>query len=425
MPSLVDRPRTVVLVGGYGGGTLGDEITLDATLWQLAELKPSPQVIVVTPDCALTCWQHPDITNAVETRGHFGRLSTPAKLQLLIRAGGRVSRYRRLIARRVNQSLTRYLEGVFFSSDASKTIGRSPVLYLVGGGYIHGMEDGSGLAETCIRVWLANNAPVYVGPIGIMPISNAGGRLAELFARVRHLSLRDESSFNWARGQSQLHGTPLSHDPDDAVSAIATALRAGAIGPASVEGRNSLEFAFSWCQLFSPDVDEGMVEQQLIDFLNFATGELGLHGVGIPMHLEWQIDFRRMNALRSRCKYPERLRIIPPPYRWTEVASLVRGMRFTLSTRYHLAWLSLCLGTPALALYAGEYYRCKNQAICQWFGRPDWAYDLGSKPSQSIEWMRAVLDNPHLQSELQERFRQLADNPCQSMRSLRSGWSAS
>ena len=64
------------------------------------------------------------------------------------------------------------------------------------------------------------------------------------------------------------------------------------------------------------------------------------------------------------------MRAIGRPGGFEELATCLAECRLTLTTSYHVALVSLYVGTPVIALYESEYYRLKFTGLAQVLDTP-------------------------------------------------------
>jgi polysaccharide pyruvyl transferase WcaK-like protein len=326
----LNKSVETILWGGYGGGNVGDKLTLAVALHD-ARKRFGDSVCVLSADPEGTRKFFPDVLVApFEPRADAG-------LRRLVRS----------LSRRVQLDgwyLSKFPLSDQPSSPWLELIQQSRHLYLVGGGYLTGMFK----PDYYLLPVLAAKAaavPVSSAPVGIGPFNNSGEAafVAEAL-RGTDLAVRDAASLAFCRER----GLPARQALDDGFR-VAEVIP-GLARRASAGNRLKIGVCI-YPQHGDPDWPR--TKRWWAGLLAALRAE---EVSGFCFHADESLDYATTRELLGDG------RVKPWKTDLREAMETLCGFDVIVSARFHAVVVANVLGIPNIAVAGGEYYRAKMTA---------------------------------------------------------------
>lgn len=346
-----------ILWGGYGGGNIGDDITLGVALHDMKS-KFGNSVAILSSNPNTTHRLFPDV--------QVIPYEPPITLWYRI-----LRRFNHLMLKLEHRTITlKYLSvllNLYFSYTSkitirSKTLNKNTwvqalrncqQLYLVGGGYL---TDLFILSPILLPVFIAKSieVPINTAPIGIGPFYSK--RNSKMVANVLEgikVIVRDKESLEWCR-QNNVFAT-LRPDDGFRISEIVMDLQSSKL-------KENLSISRIGVCIFyqhGSTISYSKFKSWWISFLKFLSQYYEIEG--FCFHTNRYLDFTTTQEIFYAAGLNPKF-VQAPISDFREAVKSLNRYRCIITTRFHAAITAGVLGIPYIAVASGRYYLIKMSA---------------------------------------------------------------
>ena len=368
---LMDSNRiTSVLWGGYGGGNVGDELTLAVAIQDSVRRHGKRSVAVLTPSPDYTAFLFPGIrTIECRPRPLTPRWFTQVK-EATLRWLGRTPPF---IHYRPCGQIGERGE----PDEWVKILQTAQELYLVGGGYFN---DHFNVEYLLLPVHLANHhgLEVSTAPLGLGPFwrTESEDRIARELGRAR-LVVRENDSLDICRKL----GLNADLSPDDGFRCreiVDIRRSGGGSGPriginVTHQTGGVRDFEGWWAEV-----------------VRLIAAWPGVDLSGFSFHINPFLDQLATTRVFRRAGL-DRARFCPPDLNFRTNCESMGKFDAVVASRFHAVVTANLLGLAAIAVASGTYYTSKMKAAVNGAGRMVVADPACMSPADAAESLRAML----------------------------------
>jgi polysaccharide pyruvyl transferase WcaK-like protein len=330
-----DAKRYMMLWGGYGGGNVGDYITLDAAITQVGQQFSDKQILIL------------DLQNPALTQSLFPHIRVITDAGLVgYGPSVRAKLAYKLALKRLNQlaNPTAWLPPMALLPQWVQCLNQSACMLLVGGGYLNDIYDLNSYLQP-INVANRLQVPIITAPLGIGPFTHEANRQQVIQAlRLAQVQVRDEKSAQWLAPAVQAtvtqdHGVQwvLQQWPQPVKRQWLPGkpLRIGVC--AFAEGTQKHLF-IEWWKTLRPELESEYKCQWFPFNFDFRENEED------QLHRSFWPEFCAIKPTTDSFQLP--------------IASL-REVDLVVTGRFHSVIIANGFGVPCLAVYGSPYYESK------------------------------------------------------------------
>jgi polysaccharide pyruvyl transferase WcaK-like protein len=343
--------KHILILGGYGGGNVGDYITLDQAIYTLKQHYPQATLsILELNNPALTQGLYPKIP-VVSERVNFKK-RVMQYVPMLIKenklAKKLYTQSKTMFKSILNKSMPdQVLTKIRHAPLPIEHFKQADLIYCVGGGYLNDIYR----FDLYIRpLQLANQLgiPIETAPLGLGPFTQADS-LKNLTAAFQHakVRVRDEKSAQWVK--------PLLNPevcPDDGHAWAARQ-------PGKVPSLRTERLRLAICPLISIEDDqEALFSQWWKAAINHIDNTLPIEWV--PFSFDYNQD-REAQLLRSL--WPDKPVIMPLPHDFTPPVQAIQQADVVITGRFHATVMANNFNVPCLSVYCSDFYRSKLEPL--------------------------------------------------------------
>jgi polysaccharide pyruvyl transferase WcaK-like protein len=337
-------PLHIVVWGGYGGGNVGDYLTLDQGLHTLKTRYSAATIHIL------------DLTNPGLTQSLFPDVQVISQKTLIYTGKHWASK----VGYRVAQAYSRVSALPLLPSPLQttliKTLKRADLLYCVGGGYFNDVYNLDGFLMPL--EWAKQlGIPIETAPVGVGPFNQptalhrfvrvfSGGSItvrdaasAEQIKPYLHHTLAPDDGFAWAARYAEAN-------PD---------LNPTPFYPTDHCAKKNPRLKVAVCALHSQEGDDPTLFNQWWQTVCAELGDV--------MSIEWlpfSFDYRpHLEAQLMQRIWPNLTVLMPTRQHFHLPVQAIRQADVVLTGRFHPAVLSASFNKPCIAVYSSDYYASK------------------------------------------------------------------
>jgi len=356
--------------GGYGGGNVGDELTLALGVVDMRRRYGNSFAILSgTPGYTMALF--PDLT----VIPYVPSVRAPGIASIPVRAMNRLHRYKYVPARRYDATA---------QADSAQSRGWAGVmrqcelLYLVGGGYLNDLFD---FDLFCLPMEVAKhfNVKIETAPVGVGPFRDAknAARLQAALAGAT-LRVRDVDSQALCQGW----GLPVEMGRDDGFRVT----EAVTMPPRAPRERPLVGVCYHRQHGGSAGGGEVAWWRELLGLLKAANVPLE----GFCFHNMIPDNFSPLVQLFAEAGLPGTL-VRYPDWDFRDACRRVAGYTAVVTSRFHGAVVAGAVGVPTIAVVNGQYYSSKMTAACQGIAGSSVADLSVKKPAEIVRQLEPLL----------------------------------
>lgn len=357
--------------GGYGGGNVGDELTLAVAIRDSVQRHGRRNVAVLTPTPDYTAFLFPGV-RAIECRPRpvTPRWFVQSREALLRRLGRRAS----FLHYRPSGQIDERGE----PDEWVRVLRAAEELYLVGGGYF---SDHFNVEYLLLPVHLANchGLEVSTAPLGLGPFwrAESEARIARELEGAR-LVVRDADSLDICR-KLGLHAV-LSPDDGFRCGEIVDIPRSGG-GSGPRIGINVT------CQTGRARDFEGW----WAEVVRLVASWPGVDLSGFSFHINPFLDHLATSRVFRRAGL-DRARILTPDLNFRTNCEAMGKFDGVIASRFHAVVTANLLGLSTIAVASGTYYTSKMRAAVSGAEGMAVADPACMSPAEASQCLRSMLD---------------------------------
>lgn len=339
-----------ILWGGYGGGNVGDELTLAIGIMDM-QAKFGSDIAILSSTEEYTRWLFPQV-DVIPCKQHENKVTKSLRF-----IGTHLPGIKKPLQKHIQRKMVH--TALKLNEPWQEQLAQANYLYLVGGGYVNDLFNFERMILP-IKLARAQGLHITTAPIAVGPFENKNNlsEFARTFSSVT-LQVRDRESLLLC----QKLGLEAFQSLDDGFR-IAELLDNDTIRQSRLS-IPTIKQKIGLC--FYHQKGAALEKDQYFDWWLRALSAMKAKGwgdrlEGFCFHSKPQLDFNDLVNLFMQSGLPLR-QINPPDFYFLDAIRRLQGFQSVITSRFHAGVTAQALGIPFTAVSSGEFYNHKMASI--------------------------------------------------------------